>query len=96
MEKVSTNIDNIIIKGRMVLVRGCIANDHYEDEQKTIHRKTIIKASMVEFLDSRKNPSGHSAEASNNMHQTATGPENDVDISATALPLNIPDEEIPF
>ena len=91
VEKVSTNIDNIIIKGRMVLVRGCIANDHYEDEQKTIHRKTIIKASMVEFLDSRKNPSGHSAEAANNVHQAAI-PEVDAEISAAS----IPDEEIPF
>ena len=75
----------------MVLVRGCIANDHYEDEQKTIHRKTIIKASMVEFLDSRKNPSGHSAEAANNVHQAAI-PEVDAEISAAS----IPDEEIPF
>ena len=89
--KLADSCQKNLIKGRMVLVRGCIANDKYEDEQKTIHRKTIIKASMVEFLDSRKNPSGHSSEAGNNVHQTAS-PEPDAEISAAS----IPDEEIPF
>ena len=89
--KLADSCQKNLIKGRMVLVRGCIANDKYEDEQKNIHRKTIIKASMVEFLDSRKNPSGHSSEASNNVHQIAS-PEPDAEISATS----IPDDEIPF
>lgn len=89
--KLADSCQKNLIKGRMVLVRGCLANDKYEDEQKTIHRKTIIKASMVEFLDSRKNPSGHSAETGNNVHQTAS-PEPDAEISAAS----IPDDEIPF
>ena len=89
--KLADSCQKNLIKGRMVLVRGCIANDKYEDEQKTIHRKTIIKASMVEFLDSRKNTSGHSSEAGNNVHQTASS-EADAEISAAS----IPDEEIPF
>ena len=93
--KLAESCQKNLIKGRMVLVKGSLANDDYKDEQGTAHRKTIIKAVMVEFLDSRKishDEKGQAADA------PASG---DTDSSATTsssyqASLDIPDEEIPF
>ena len=86
----------------MVLVKGSLANDDYKDEQGTAHRKTIIKAVMVEFLNSRKIPLTQSAASHDEKGQAADAPASgDMDSSATMsssyqASLDIPDEEIPF
>lgn len=100
--KLAESCQKNLIKGRMVLVKGSLANDDYKDEQGTAHRKTIIKAVMVEFLDSRKIPLAQSAASHDEKEQAADTPTSgNADSSATTpssyqASLDIPDEEIPF
>lgn len=100
--KLAESCQKNLIKGRMVLVKGSLANDDYKDEQGTAHRKTIIKAVMVEFLDSRKILLTQSAVSHDEKGQAADAPASgDTDSSATMsssyqASLDIPDEEIPF
>ena len=86
-----------LIKGRMVLVKGSIANDDYQDENGVKHRKTVIKASTVEFLDSRKNTSMQQTEESavQGKDFSAEAEKNGAEPAYEGL-LNLPDEEIPF
>lgn len=90
--KLAESCQKNLIKGRMVLVKGSLANDDYKDEQGTAHKKTIIKAVMVEFLDSRKIPLAQASEvpASGNTESSTATP------SSYQASLDIPDEEIPF
>ena len=46
-ECVANNLD----KGRKVLVRGILKNNHWKDENGKWHRDNYIVASEVEFLD---------------------------------------------
>ena len=81
----------------MVLVKGSIANDDYQDENGVKHRKTVIKASTVEFLDSRKNTSMQQTEESavQGKDFSAEAEKNGAEPAYEGL-LNLPDEEIPF
>lgn len=100
--KLAESCQKNLIKGRMVLVKGSLANDDYKDEQGTAHKKTIIKAVMVEFLDSRKIPLAQSAAPHDDKNQTEEAPvsgstePSTTTSSSYQTPLNIPDEEIPF
>lgn len=100
--KLAESCQKNLIKGRMVLVKGSLANDDYKDEQGTAHKKTIIKAVMVEFLDSRKIPFAQPAASSDDKNQTveaSTSGNTESSIltsSSYQAPLDIPDEEIPF
>lgn len=88
-----------LIKGRMVLVKGSLANNDYKDKQGVARRKTIIKAVTVEFLDARKIPLAPSDEPHDDMSQPvdATALEN-TEISMFADPLESEshDETISF
>ena len=53
--KLAESIVNNLDKGRKILVKGMLKNNHWKDTNDKLHRDNYIIASEIEFLDYAKN-----------------------------------------